>query len=93
MNWNYAGRKRQGPVAAGRSIEAGTFNWGSKRLVIDCNGEYFLGKRFSLFANLGNLSDAPSDLEIYGPSTPAHAQFRQRSNFGALWTFGLRGKF
>ena len=25
--------------------------------------------------------------------TPAHAQFRQRAEFGSLWTFGLKGTF
>ena len=30
MNWNYLGRQRQG-VVNGRSLEAGTYTWGSKR--------------------------------------------------------------
>ncbi len=93
VNWNYTGRRRLGPVAAGRSIETGTFNWTSKRLIVDFSGEYFLNKRLTLFANLSNLLDAPIDAEIYGPSTPAEAQFRQRQNFGALWTFGIKGSF
>jgi len=93
VNWNYTGRRRLGPVASGRSIEAGTFNWASKRLVVDFSGEYFVNKRISVFANLSNLLDAPIDAEIYGPSTPAEAQFRQRQNFAALWTFGIKGAF
>lgn len=43
--------------------------------------------------NFSNLGDAPTDLEMAGPSTPAHAQFRQRRNVGALWTFGIKGTF
>ena len=93
MHWNYRGRQRRGLVAAGSSIEPGTYNWGSKRMYIDVLGEYYLAKRFALFANLRNVNDATEDFEIAGPSTPAHAQFRQRTDFGALWTVGLKGKF
>jgi TonB-dependent receptor len=92
-NWNYSGRKRLGPVALGRSIEPGTFNWSSKRLVMDINAEYFLTRRFTAFAALSNVLNEPVDNEIHGPSTPEHAQFRQRQNYGALWTFGMKSKF
>ena len=93
LNWNYTGLKRLGPVAAGRSIEANTYNWSSKRLVIDFNAEHFLTKRLTLFCSLSNLFDDPVDNKIYGPSTPDYARFRQRQNYGSLWTFGLKGLF
>lgn len=69
-NWNYTGRKRLGPVAAGRSIEPGTYNWASKRLVIDVNAEYFLSRRITFFSALSNILNDPIDNEIHGPSTP-----------------------
>ena len=90
VNWNYRGRQRRGVVAAGPSIEPGTYNWGSKRLYIDVLGEYYFRKRIAVFANLRNVSDATEDAEIYGPSTPKHARFRQRLDYGALWTFGVK---
>jgi hypothetical protein len=93
VNWNYTGRKRLGPVAAGRSIEAGTYNWGSKRLVIDVSAEYVLSPRFTLFSVLSNVHDDPIDTKIYGPSTPAEAQFRNRQTYGSLWSFGIKGRF
>ncbi|MDO8544945.1 MAG: TonB-dependent receptor [Opitutaceae bacterium] len=93
MNWNYRGRQRRGIVAAGTSIEPGTYNWGAKRLYLDIQGEYYFWKRFALFANLRNLNDEPEDIGIYGPSTPEHARFRQRSASGSLWTFGIKGSF
>ncbi len=93
VNWNYRGRQRRGVVAAGPSIEPGTYNWGSKRLYIDVLGEYNFQKRFAVFANLRNVGDATEDAEIYGPSTPKHARFRQRLDYGALWTFGVKGTF
>jgi len=93
MNWNYKGRQRRGLIGAGRSIEPGSYDWGNKRLYIDVSGEYTLYKRFAVFANLRNIDDATEDFERYGPSTPAHAQFRQREDFGSLWTFGLKGTF
>ncbi len=93
INWNYRGRQRRAIVATGASIEPGTYNWGSKRLYIDVSGEYSLTRRIALFTNLRNINDATEDTEISGPSTPAHAQFRSRLDFGSLWTFGLKGTF
>lgn len=93
INWNYRGRQRRAIVATGSSVEPGTYNWGSKRLYIDVSGEYSLTRRIALFTNLRNINDATEDTEIHGPSTPAHAQFRSRLDFGSLWTFGLKGTF
>ncbi|MSU24994.1 MAG: hypothetical protein EXS32_14395 [Opitutus sp.] len=91
-NWNYIGPQRSDQVE-GASIGPGTFTWQSRRLYLDVSGEYHLGKRFAVFANLRNISDAPDDIEIYGPSTPAVARFRERIEFGSLWTFGIKGSF
>jgi outer membrane receptor protein involved in Fe transport len=92
LNWNYLGRQRRG-IVTGRGIEPGTYTWGSKRSYIDLTGEYSLTRRLSLFANLRNINDPTDDVEIHGPTTPAEAQFRQRAEFGSLWTLGLKGTF
>ena len=60
---------------------------------IDLTGEYSIRKNFALFANLRNVNDPTDDVEIAGPNTPAIAQFRQRAEFGSLWTFGIKGTF
>ncbi|MDO8541901.1 MAG: carboxypeptidase regulatory-like domain-containing protein [Opitutaceae bacterium] len=93
VNWNYRGRQRRGEVAAGASIEPGTYMWGARQTYTDILGEYYFWKRFAAFANLRNIGDTGDDFEFAGPSTPAHAQFRQRERFGALWTFGVKGTF
>ena len=92
-NWNYRGRQRRGLIAVGRSIEPNTYDWGSKRLYIDLSGEYVLGRGIAAFASIRNLNDATEDVERAGPNTPPHAQFRQREDFGALWTIGIKGTF
>ena len=92
VNWNYRGRQRRAAVT-GVGIEPGTFNWGSKRLYLDVLGEYYFWKRFAVFANLRNVGAASEDTEIHGPSTPPHAQFRQRIEYASLWTFGVKGTF
>jgi TonB-dependent receptor len=91
--WNYQGRQRRGLVAAGRSIEAGTYTWGSKRLIVDLSAECVLFLRITAFASVNNWGNAPVDLEISGPSTPEVAQFRQRTLYGPLWTVGLKRSF
>ncbi len=92
VNWNYRGRQRNAPVT-GAGIEPGTFNYSSKRLYVDVLGEYYFWRRVGLFVNLRNVGDATEDTEILGPSTPAHAQFRQRIDYASLWTVGIKGTF
>ena len=94
VNWNYRGRARRGLVAAGSSIEPGTYNWGQTRLVTDVIAEYRFSKKFAFFANLRNLYHVPDELEIAGPNTPAVARLRQsNADFGSLWTIGFKGSF
>jgi hypothetical protein len=93
LNWNYRGRNRRGLVAAGSSIEPGTYNWGSKYLFLDVLGEYHFRKRLSFYFNLRNVTDSTEDFEIAGPSTPAVAQFRSRIDYSALWSFGIKESF
>ena len=89
-NWNYRGRQRTG---GGLATDPQSFTWNSKKLNLDLQGEYFLRRGFALFANLRNVNDATEDVEITGPLTPAHAQFRSRQDFGSLWTIGFKGNF
>ncbi len=92
-NWNYRGRQRGGLVAAGQGIEPGTYNWTSKRMSVDLLGEYHFRRSLSFFANLRNIRDQPIDGKTAGPNTPAYAQFRTRTQLGALWSFGVKGTF
>ncbi len=48
---------------------------------------------FAVFASMRNVTDDTDDVEVAGPSTPPHAQFRSRQDFGSLWTIGLKGTF
>ncbi|MES2696277.1 MAG: TonB-dependent receptor, partial [Verrucomicrobiota bacterium] len=96
MNWNYRGNQRRLAIAnpgPATSIEPGTFTYWSKRLYVDVNAEYTFYKRFAAFAALRNIGDTPDDVQVYGPSTPQESQFRQRVEFGSLWTFGIKGTF
>jgi TonB-dependent receptor len=92
-NWNYRSLQRRGAIAAGSSIEPGTFTWWSKRLYLDLNAEFLLMRRLALFASIRNIGDAPDDVKVFGPSTPAVARFRTRVEYGSLWSFGLKGTF
>lgn len=92
VNWNYRGRQRNAPIT-GAGIEPGTFNYSSKRLYVDVLGEYYFWKRVGFFVNLRNVGDATEDTQILGPSTPEHAQFRQRIDYASLWTIGIKGTF
>ncbi len=92
MNWNYRGAQRRGLINTGRSIEANTFNWGSKRLYLDVSADYNINRRFTVFLSMRNINDQTEDSKIYGPNTPDYAKFRQRVDYGSAWTFGLRGQ-
>ncbi len=92
INWNYRGRNR-GSEVTGRGIDPGTFNWTSKRLYLDLNGDYRLRQNLSLFGSMRDINLANEDVKIFGPNTPRLAQFRQRTAHGCAWVFGLRGNF
>jgi iron complex outermembrane recepter protein len=92
FNWNYRGLSRGSPVT-GRSIDPGTFSWTSKLLFRDIQGEYYVTRRIAVFAAFRNVGDATNDTQIYGPNTPEVAQFRQRTTYGSLWSFGVKGSF
>ncbi len=92
INENYRGIQRRGRIT-GRGLEEGTYNYRPKRLYIDVTGEYYLSRKFGLFATLRNVGGATEDQKVYGPSTPAYAKFRQRDDYASLWTFGIKGTF
>jgi iron complex outermembrane receptor protein len=91
-NWNYRGRQRRG-ILTGRGLEAGTYEWGTKRLNLDIYGDYRFTKSFSAFASLRNVLDATEDYKRFGPTTPDLANFRQRQSYGSAWIFGVKGTF
>ena len=92
VNWNYRGLSRGDPVT-GRSIGPGTFSWTSKILGMDVQADYTLRRGLTVFAAFRNIGDATNDTKIYGPATPEGARFRQRTTYGSLWSFGVRGSF
>jgi predicted porin len=93
MNWSYQSKNRLGAIAAGPSIEEGTYNWQSSRVFLDIVAEYYFNKRIGVYCTLRNVGDTPDQREVEGPSTPSHAQFRSRELAGSLWTFGVKGTF
>ncbi|MBI5692338.1 MAG: carboxypeptidase regulatory-like domain-containing protein [Verrucomicrobia bacterium] len=93
LNWSYRGRQRENLVATGQGIEPGTYNWTAKRLSVDLLGEYYFRRGTALFANLRNLRDQPLDTKAAGPNTPKYAQFRGRTQNGAVWSFGVKTTF
>jgi iron complex outermembrane recepter protein len=93
VSWNYRSPARIGNPITGRSIEPGTFEWRSKKMLCDVYGDYSLTKHFALFASLRNIGSAPEDVKRFGPNTPEIARFRQRQDYGSAWIFGLKGTF
>lgn len=89
VNLNHRGRTRLNAVAAGASIEPGTYNWQPPSTFIDVIAEYHLRRNLSVYANLRNVTDQGATTEIYGPSTPRNARFFQTTAYGSLWTFGV----
>jgi len=92
LNWNYRGERR-GAAVTGASIGADTYNWVPERLTLDAQAEWNFYKRYALFGSMRNAFNEPEDNHIYGPLTPQVARFRNRIDYGSLWTFGVRGTF
>ena len=60
---------------------------------MDVVGEYYFRGRLAFFYNFRNIGNATEDVKIYGPNTPEVARFRQRIDYAALWTLGIKGTF
>ncbi len=92
FNWNYRG-KRRGAAVTGAGLPEDNYTWIPERLTLDAQAEVFIYKRIALFGSLRNVTNEPEDTHIYNDLTPGVARFRNRIDYGALWTFGLRGTF
>jgi iron complex outermembrane receptor protein len=92
INWNYRS-SRQGAAVTGASIGPDTFNWVPKQVTYDVQLDYYFYRSFAVFGSLRNAGEIPADTHIYGPLTPEPARFRNRIDWGSLWTFGIKGTF
>jgi hypothetical protein len=91
-NWNYRGERR-GALTSGASIGPDTYTWIPSRVTLDAQAEWVFSRRLAVFGSLRNLTNVTDDQLIYGPQTPGPARFRNRIDYGSLWTFGVRGTF
>ena len=91
-NWNYRSA-RQGAAVAGAGLPTDNFTWVPRRVTLDAQAEYTLGKRYAVFASMRNLTAEPEETQIYNALTPASARFRNQIDYGSLWTIGIKGTF
>lgn len=92
MNWNWRTRQR-GDLITGASIGPDTHQWSPKQRYMDISAEFFLRKNISVYASLRNVTDVTENAQIYGPLTPAVNRLTSRTDYGALWQFGVKGLF
>lgn len=89
LNWNYRGQEREGTLSG----DVGAYNYFAARLQMDCAIEYRLFPHVGLFATGRNLTNVYQDYLGYGQTLPAYAHLQRRDEFGAQYTFGLKGQF
>lgn len=92
VNWNWRSRQRR-DLITGASVGPDTYDWNPQRCTLDVSAEFRLRKNVSIYASLRNLRDVTDDTETYGPLTPAMNKLRTRTDYGALWQFGIRNSF
>jgi iron complex outermembrane receptor protein len=92
FNWNYRGERRTAAVT-GAGLPADNFTWMPKRLTLDAQADYTFYQRYAVFVILRNATNVPEDNRIYNALTPYAARFRNRIDYGALWTLGVKGTF
>lgn len=91
--WNFSGEHKISALQTGRGLQEGTYQWRPNTLKLDVQAEYYFWKQMAVFANFRNITDATEDIQIYGADTPDYAMLRQQDDFGASWTFGIKGRF
>jgi hypothetical protein len=63
------------------------------RYQLDASVEYQLTKRFAVFGAARNLLNAPTQWEVAGPIAPQWSHLTNNEDYGAQYSFGLRGTF
>lgn len=92
LNWNSRGRQRFDQLT-GANVPAGTFNYFTPRLTLDLNLEYRATKHIGLFFNGRNITQVPTKIERYGPSTPGYSRLVRYEEFGVQYAVGVKGSF
>lgn len=89
LNWNHNGRKK-----------TANFTWGTNaaeyqlpRTTVDLGAEYRVSKRFWVFLNARNLTNAEDRLVIESDNTPDYSRIQNVSEWGTKWSVGIRGRF
>lgn len=88
--WNYRGSQRG---VAFPSLGPAAYRHPQPRLQLDVSADYRFSRRFSLFCNLRNATNAMQEEHIYGPETPRHAREFLHARLGRVFTLGLKGSF
>ncbi len=92
LKWNYRGRQR-GSLQSGTGIGANTYEWTAPRLQVDADLTYAFRPWLGFFAAVRNLTKDNLVFQRYGPATPKYAWGFRDEDYGAQWTFGVRGRF
>jgi TonB-dependent receptor len=92
FNWNHRGERR-GAAVTGAGIPADNYTWIPKQTLLDAQAEVNFARRYAFFVNARNALGVPTDTLIYNDATPALARFRNRFDYGSLWTIGVKGTF
>ena len=91
VGWNYRGRNRGAPIAAGRSITPDTFRWQAAQKYLTFTGEYYFHRSWAVYVDLHNA--VRNDDEISNDATPAYARLTTRHQYEGLQTIGIKGSF
>lgn len=85
--WNYRGKRRLG------SLTNGAYEYDDRRLMLDLNFDYQVGKRIQLYASAQNVFNSRAVTMRYGPTTPDYAKAYLTGAFGVGITMGVKGSF
>jgi iron complex outermembrane recepter protein len=83
VKWIYYGRKQINTSG----------NHQMERTTIDANLEYQIHRRVNLFTAVRNLTNEYHVNNVLNPAAPEYSRPENQSDYGAQWTFGVRGTF
>ncbi|MSU49036.1 MAG: TonB-dependent receptor [Opitutus sp.] len=88
--WNYRGEQK---AVSYPDYGPDAFRHPQPRTQLDVSLDYQLAKRLSLYFNLRNATNEVQREFAYGSQTPRHAREFYHSNFGRVFTLGVKGAF
>lgn len=90
---NQFNERRIAPTVASATVGPGSYAYNPSQSKVDLSLEYRINRRLSIFGTARNLNATPLRRGTWSDATPGYARVDQYQFTGAMFTFGVKGRY